>query len=102
MATVEGIWYPLSAEVLIWNVDDIIKARKDYRVLGCYLGQDPRSTGGGLPLKLMKDEVSLLLEGDILKLKPYKEQSHVAWTYPQTKQEVSKRLIFTAIISSDV
>ena len=21
MATVEGIWYPLSAEVLIWNVD---------------------------------------------------------------------------------
>jgi hypothetical protein len=49
---------------LCWFVfTDIIKARKDYRVLGCYLGQDPRSTGGGLPLKLMKDEVSLLLEG---------------------------------------
>ncbi|XP_014468874.1 PREDICTED: tRNA-splicing endonuclease subunit Sen34 [Dinoponera quadriceps] len=55
--------------VFVWNADDWLKLRQDHRVLGDLIGSFPKSTRQdvflGLPLLLLPEEVTLLLEKNI-------------------------------------
>ena len=52
----------------VWSLEDAMTLRKEYRIIGCFVGYSPRSLEIGLPLMLMKEEVQLLKEKGIVKL----------------------------------
>lgn len=63
----------------LWNASDVHYARTVYRIVGLMVGSLPRhphqSAMLGLPLKLMPEEVTLLLEKEFAKPIQYKEIS---------------------------
>ncbi|XP_065898297.1 tRNA-splicing endonuclease subunit Sen34-like [Dysidea avara] len=105
--------------VLIWNAEDAYKLRKDHRIVGNYVGALPckprQDVWLGLPLELMPEETTLLLEQGVLRLheaqRPPLPNIHsteegvvekklkmstddhatvdrvVRWSFPQTPQE---------------
>ncbi|KAL6252169.1 hypothetical protein P5V15_004446 [Pogonomyrmex californicus] len=57
-----------SNKVFIWNADDWLKLRQDHRIIGELIGSMSKSIGRGirgLPLLLLPEEVTLLLEKKI-------------------------------------
>ncbi|KAG8224492.1 hypothetical protein J437_LFUL003215 [Ladona fulva] len=61
-----------NGRVLVWNVDDVIKIRQEYRIVGQLLGtlasfsyQDKQR---GLPLSLLNEEVNILVEKGFARL----------------------------------
>lgn len=61
--------------VYIWSAEDWLKLRKDYRIIGEFIGCLPKKPRQdiflGLPLLLQPEEVSLLLEKKIARLIQY-------------------------------
>ncbi|XP_037790447.1 tRNA-splicing endonuclease subunit Sen34-like isoform X2 [Penaeus monodon] len=63
--------------VHVWNAKDADLIRRDYRIVGNLVGALPRNPHQvqmlGLPLQLMPEEVTLLIEKDFVKLVEYEE-----------------------------
>lgn len=59
-------------DIFVWNADDWLKLRRNHRVLGELVGSLPKPTRqdvfSGLPLLLLPEEVTLLLEKNIARL----------------------------------
>lgn len=64
-----------SSNVFVWNAEDWLKLRRDYRIIGELIGCLPKKPRqdilSGLPLMLQPEEVSLLLEKNIARLIRY-------------------------------
>ncbi|XP_076766290.1 tRNA splicing endonuclease subunit 34 [Xylocopa sonorina] len=64
-----------SNNVFVWNAEDWLKLRKDYRIIGELVGCLPKKPRqdilSGLPLLLQPEEVSLLLEKNVARLVRY-------------------------------
>ena len=107
--------------VLIWKVQDVKILRDHWRIMGNFIGALPKypyqNVQLGLPLLLSPDEVTLLLELNVLDLKIYTPvskplvtpsnlvQIHMEdpacdsfetanWTYPLTPYEILRYAVF--------
>jgi hypothetical protein len=59
-----SLFQSANGQVRIWKAEDIIKARKDYRIIGSFIGNLPTISCQktlSLPLLLMPEEVTFLL-----------------------------------------
>ncbi|XP_072744758.1 tRNA-splicing endonuclease subunit Sen34 [Anoplolepis gracilipes] len=70
MDTLNNIYLIVSKNnVFVWNANDWLRLRQDHRIIGELVGSFPRSTRqdvfSGLPLLLLPEEVTLLLEKKI-------------------------------------
>ncbi|KAK8728716.1 hypothetical protein OTU49_009109 [Cherax quadricarinatus] len=90
----------------IWNVEDVKMAWTKYRIIGCLVGSLPRnphqSSMMGLPLKLMPEEVTLLLEKRFAKPVTYPEMTEepssiIKNTFKQHRQKCYQEQIMAAL-----
>ncbi|OAQ31530.1 hypothetical protein K457DRAFT_91973 [Linnemannia elongata AG-77] len=62
----------MGTEGLVWDIQDVRKLRQDHRIAGSLAGSLPRSTMQnifqGLPLRLLPEEISILLHHDVIEL----------------------------------
>lgn len=68
-----------NGQVHIWNVNDAELIRRKYRIVGTLVGSLPRAAHQysmlGLPLRLLEEEVTLLLQKKFARLVNYEEMS---------------------------
>lgn len=65
----------MNGKVHVWNADDWLQLRKEYRIVGALIGclaHLPRQDSFlGLPMVLLPEEVTLLLEQEVARLVSY-------------------------------
>ena len=77
----------LDNQGFIWKTEDVLKLRKDYRIVGTFLGVTPKNLDTGLPLIISEEEMQLSKEKNLVRLYEVK-----SWTSEPSEQTIQKVL----------
>ena len=76
----------------VWSLEDALKLRKEYRIVGSFVGFTPKTFEADLPLVLLPEEIQLLKEKNLIKIMSYDTKA--------PNEKIIRRLILFLIIES--